>query len=150
MNIFKCSFHLHFQSRRQLSTKLRGTRFITPGCAPRFALHKVSLPTDRRVLITVILKVKSFNSPPPEFQIVQVWRDGERKRKMIRVESGIFWMDALWHHETDCEGLSLTSVCDVTQSQRWGCRLCCLRGCYSPAQQVTAKPFYRRWVNADG
>lgn len=125
VNILKCSFHLHFQSRRQLSAKLCGTGFITPGCAPRFALHKVSRPTDRRVLITVILKVKSFNSPPPEFQIVQVWKDGDRKRKMIRVEFGIFWMDALCHHKTDCEWLSLTSVCAATQSQRWGWRLCC-------------------------
>lgn len=101
--------------------KPSGTSFITP----RFALHKVSLPTDRRVLITVILKVKSFNSSPPDFQIVQVWRDGDRKRKMIRVESGIFWMDALWLHETDCEWLSWTSECATTHSQRWGWSLCC-------------------------
>lgn len=77
---------------------------------------------SRRVLITVILKVKSSNNPPPEFQTVQVWRDGDRKRKMIRVESGIFWMDALWHHETDCEWLSLTSVC-CHGARGW--RSCC-------------------------
>lgn len=108
------------------------------------------LAANSWVLITVILKVKSFNNPPPEFQIVQVWRDGDGKRKMIRVESGIFWMDALWHHKTDCEWLSLTSVCAVTLSQRWSWSLCCLRGCYSPAEQVTDGDWYmqttkQRW-----
>lgn len=133
-----------FQTRRQLEAKRRGTSFITPGCALRIALHKVSPRTDRRALITVILKVKSLNRPSPEFQIVQVWRDGDRIRKMIRVESGIFWMGALWHRKTDCEwhsttGVGFLSVSAVSHTQtqpevgRWGWSLCLLlRGCYSP------------------
>lgn len=59
----------HCQPRQQLEAKRCGTSFITPSCALKFALHKVSPQTDLWALITAILKVKSFNSPSPEFQI---------------------------------------------------------------------------------
>lgn len=62
-----------------------------------------------------------------EMERMKRWRQNEKK-KMIIAESGIFWMNARWHSQTDCEWHSMTSpslpehLC--CQRRSGGVRLC--------------------------
>lgn len=48
------------------------TSLSKPCNVPRFVLHKVTVHTHLRAVITVILKVKIFNGLSSEFEIAKV------------------------------------------------------------------------------